>query len=95
MSEERALKRKPSPEEREAQRLAAIETYREPTKSPVFGLADGPWHWRNQTYGGDLAWCGIREQFRHRPRKGTVEDVTCPKCLLAIKQDRPRPWSKR
>lgn len=35
----------------------------------------------------NLAWCGIRRQFRHR----TVPmDTTCPKCLRAIKAGRPQ-----
>jgi hypothetical protein len=38
-------------------------------------------------------WCGIRAQFRHAVNTaGVRSEVTCTKCLAALKADQPRAW---
>lgn len=38
------------------------------------------------------AWCGVKTQFRHWTRPGERDEVTCPRCLAAMRADRPRAW---
>jgi len=58
-------------------------------------LRGGPVHLDNERFPG-LAWCGAKKQFRHGPtREGGVHDVTCRKCVTAIRQDQPRAWRSR
>lgn len=39
--------------------------------------------------GDNLTWCGTQRQYRHATRPGTRAEVTCPKCLRQIAQNRP------
>lgn len=57
------------------------------------GMKGGPVHLAQD--GGRLSWCGAKKQFRHIERDGTADDVTCPKCLRQIRQDRPLSWKGR
>lgn len=57
----------------------------------VFGLAapDAPVHAVNEGPGWTQAWCGVQPQFRHRTRPGDASEVTCPRCLSALRRGRP------
>lgn len=59
-----------------------------------WGGKTGPVHAEQPAPHADLGWCGVRAQFRHRHADGTAADVTCPKCLVALRQGRPRAWKR-
>lgn len=53
----------------------------------VWGDREGPVHWLGtHRY---QAWCGSRPQFRHKVTEGNEGDVTCPKCIRALRRGRP------
>lgn len=55
----------------------------------------GPVHLAQDPPNERLAWCGARAQFRHLHRDGSVHDVTCPRCVTAIRQQQPRAFGSR
>lgn len=62
-------------------------------ESIVFGTAAGPVH-MSQNIGGhhELSLCGVRSQFRHTVRPGTMDDVTCTKCISLHARGETRSW---
>lgn len=63
----------------------------------VFGPTHGrtgPTHLQNNALYG-LSWCGVKAQFRHWNRPGTVDEVTCPKCLRQHALSQPLAWRSR
>lgn len=52
----------------------------------------GPVHLAQDAPHGQLSWCGMRAQFRHVHREGTVEEVTCTKCQRAIARGQTQAW---
>lgn len=65
----------------------------------VFGVRQdgpkrGPTHLMQAGFYG-LSWCGAKAQYRHWLRPGTVDEVTCPRCLRQMRRDQPLAWRSR
>jgi hypothetical protein len=55
----------------------------------------GPVHVAQRFQNLDIAWCGVRRQFKHWAHDGVYGDVTCTDCKAAVRASQPRAWRSR